>query len=161
MNKLTLQEAEKILEAFKGHTLIEDNGKSISFALLFEASAIVAEEKLKEEQRKDKSWMSWEEGFSETWMEINPDHGQANAKCYIKSLVDKYVALAKEEQKGNIRKAVADYMSSEGCSCCGDYEAHKDHKNALGVLLDVPKYDDDSGYDFQQVLKSSNPQQKE
>lgn len=47
-----------------------------------------------------------------------------------------------------IRTAIADYMSSEGCSCCRDYEAHLEHQEVLGKLLEVPKYSDESGYDF-------------
>ncbi len=46
-----------------------------------------------------------------------------------------------------IREAVADYMRSEGCSCCRDYEAHKEHTKRLALLLDVPPYDE-SGFDF-------------
>jgi hypothetical protein len=49
-----------------------------------------------------------------------------------------------------IRQAVADYMSSEGCSCCEDCEAHREHKGVLAKLLDVPEYSDGSGYDFYQ-----------
>jgi hypothetical protein len=48
----------------------------------------------------------------------------------------------------NIRQAVADYMSSEGCACCRNVEAHKTHEAALAKLLHVPKYKDGSGYDF-------------
>lgn len=47
-----------------------------------------------------------------------------------------------------IRRAVADYMQSEGCSCCRDSEAHKEHAAALAKLLKVPKYKDGSGFDF-------------
>lgn len=47
-----------------------------------------------------------------------------------------------------VRKAVADYMSSEGCSCCQDTEAHDTHKKTLAKLLDVRAYKDKSGYDF-------------
>lgn len=47
-----------------------------------------------------------------------------------------------------IRQAVADYMRSEGCGCCSDYDAHKGHKNKLGKLLKVEHYEDISGYDF-------------
>lgn len=49
-----------------------------------------------------------------------------------------------------IRRAVADYMRSEGCSCCRDTEAHEKHAAVLGKLLRVKKYDDGSGYDFSQ-----------
>lgn len=65
--------------------------------------------------------------------------------------------IAKREQKESrkarkqllrdLKTAVADYMSSEGCSCCegGD---HSEHKAVIAKLLKVPKYDDGSGYDF-------------
>lgn len=46
-----------------------------------------------------------------------------------------------------IRRAIADYIQSEGCGCCqgGD---HDGHKAALAKLLRVPMYRDKSGYDF-------------
>lgn len=47
-----------------------------------------------------------------------------------------------------IRKAVAHYMASEGCSCCGNYEQHQVDAKALGRLLRVKPYADGSGYDF-------------
>jgi len=47
-----------------------------------------------------------------------------------------------------IRQAVADYMKSEGCSCCRNVEAHKRHEKRLAKLLNVPPYADNSGYDF-------------
>lgn len=47
-----------------------------------------------------------------------------------------------------LRQAVADYMQSEGCSCCRDDEAHTEHEERLGQLLHVKKYKDGSGYDF-------------
>ena len=47
-----------------------------------------------------------------------------------------------------IRKAVADYMQSEGCSCCSNIEEHGKAKKKLAKLLNVPKYDDGSGYNF-------------
>lgn len=47
-----------------------------------------------------------------------------------------------------IRSAVADYMASEGCSCCRDVEGHEHHKKVLATMLKVPKYKDGSGYDF-------------
>jgi hypothetical protein len=46
-----------------------------------------------------------------------------------------------------LRQAVADYMRSEGCSCCrGDN--HDAHKEVIAELLGVQKYSDGSGYDF-------------
>ncbi len=48
----------------------------------------------------------------------------------------------------HLRQAIADYMRSEGCDCCGDRDAHIRHKARLATLLKVPKYADGSGYDF-------------
>lgn len=50
--------------------------------------------------------------------------------------------------RAELRQAIADYMYSEGCSCCEDTEAHKEHEARIAKLLSVPKYDDASGYDF-------------
>ena len=47
-----------------------------------------------------------------------------------------------------IRNAIADYIRSEGCSCCQDREDHEEAKSRLAKLLRVPKYADGSGYDF-------------
>jgi hypothetical protein len=49
--------------------------------------------------------------------------------------------MTKDELKA-IRAAVADYMWSEGCSCCEDTEAHGKHRETLAKLLKVPKRDD-------------------
>lgn len=48
----------------------------------------------------------------------------------------------------DVRKAVADYMQSEGCSCCRDISQHELDTELLGRLLKVPKYSDGSGYNF-------------
>ncbi len=47
-----------------------------------------------------------------------------------------------------IRQAIADYMHSEGCSCCEDMDAHNEHKKRIAKLLRVPEYFDKSGYNF-------------
>lgn len=47
-----------------------------------------------------------------------------------------------------MRRLIADYMSSEGCSCCRDVAAHEKHAAALAEALGVKKYSDGSGYDF-------------
>ncbi len=52
------------------------------------------------------------------------------------------------ELKKQLREAVANYMSSEGCSCCRDVDGHKQHEEKLAKLLGVKKYSDGSGYDF-------------
>ena len=50
--------------------------------------------------------------------------------------------------KKELREAVANYMRSEGCACCQDYEGHKEHAERLGKLLNVPRYSDGSGREF-------------
>jgi hypothetical protein len=52
--------------------------------------------------------------------------------------------------KEKVREAIANYMSSEGCSCCRDIEQHKINAEVLAKLLDVPPYEDGSGYNFYQ-----------
>lgn len=49
--------------------------------------------------------------------------------------------------RAELRKAVADYMLSEGCSCCQGVD-HEANAEKLAKLLNVPKYPDGSGYDF-------------
>jgi len=55
---------------------------------------------------------------------------------------------AKYNKQQMIRQAIADYMYSEGCSCCEDVDAHREHRKRLARLLFVPMYPDKSGYDF-------------
>ena len=47
-----------------------------------------------------------------------------------------------------IRQAVANYMYSEGCSCCRNIDSHAEAKEILGKLLRIQKFKDKSGYDF-------------
>jgi disulfide oxidoreductase YuzD len=47
-----------------------------------------------------------------------------------------------------IRRALADYIKSEGCACCRNQPAHNEAEERLGKLLKVKKYADGSGYDF-------------
>lgn len=54
-----------------------------------------------------------------------------------------------------LREAVANYMWSEGCSCCQGPN-HSEHEKALGKLLNVPKYKDDSGHDFSQYCTAKD-----
>lgn len=59
-----------------------------------------------------------------------------------------------------IRRAVADYMDSEGCSCCRNQEMHKVNKARLAKLLNVPKYDDGSGFQFSKFNSLSHAKEK-
>ena len=64
--------------------------------------------------------------------------------------------IQKKISVSEIREMIANYMRSEGCSCCrGDRHAH--NKNALAMALCVPKFDDDSGYDFDKFATKPNP----
>lgn len=49
--------------------------------------------------------------------------------------------------KKQLRRAVANYMRSEGCDCCRGHK-HGEYEKRLAKLLDVEKYDDGSGFDF-------------
>lgn len=53
-----------------------------------------------------------------------------------------------KEFKKEIRQAIADYVRSEGCGCCGDTNAHEEHKTRIAKMLNVKMYSDKSGYDF-------------
>lgn len=55
--------------------------------------------------------------------------------------------MSKSIELGKIRTAIANYIESEGCSCCQD-ENHNEHQALIGRLLEVPKYSDGSGYNF-------------
>lgn len=50
--------------------------------------------------------------------------------------------------KKEIRTAIANYMSSEGCSCCRDIDGHDKHSEIIAKMLSVNKYKDGLGYDF-------------
>ena len=47
-----------------------------------------------------------------------------------------------------VRRVIADYMWSEGCSCCQNVEDHDREKLELAKLLKVEPYSDGSGADF-------------
>lgn len=60
-------------------------------------------------------------------------------------------------ERAALRQAVADYMQSEGCSCCENTEAHKAARQRLAKLLRVPLYGDKSGYDFNRYATEPIP----
>jgi hypothetical protein len=51
-------------------------------------------------------------------------------------------------QQALIRDALADYIRSEGCSCCQDTEKHQEAAKRLAELINVEPYEDGSGYNF-------------
>ena len=81
----------------------------------------------------------------------NPD-SYAYPNSAVDSIKEKYFIKGFEAADkllvGKFRKAFADYQQSEGCGCCGNYEDHTKHENAIGELLRLPKHPDGSGYDF-------------
>lgn len=64
-----------------------------------------------------------------------------------------------KQEREKLRRAVADYMWSEGCACCRNTLQHDRHLAVLGELLKVEKYSDGSGYNFGQyrTLLPSSP----
>jgi hypothetical protein len=52
--------------------------------------------------------------------------------------------MTKAELIKQIRGAVADYIASEGCSCCQSRQPHEAAHARLGELLEIPK--DKDGY---------------
>ena len=64
-----------------------------------------------------------------------------------------------QKKRDKIRSAVANYMYSEGCSCCEDVDAHKEHTKVLAELLDVPMYPDGSGYNFRMFRTDPPPKE--
>jgi len=65
--------------------------------------------------------------------------------------------MTKDELQA-LRTAVANYMWSEGCSCCRNIDDHKEHAEVLAKLLKVPKYSDGSGYDFSRFRQDASQQ---
>lgn len=55
-----------------------------------------------------------------------------------------------------VRTAFADYWWSEGCTCCQDTDAHKKAEAELAALLQVPKYDDGSGFNWKLFVTIEN-----
>jgi len=48
-----------------------------------------------------------------------------------------------------VRKALADYLHSEGYVCFASKQAHEEYAKRLAEMLNVPARDNGSGYDFQ------------
>ena len=63
-----------------------------------------------------------------------------------------------KQQLAELRDAVAIYMESEGCSCC-EGDDHAEHQNRIAALLNFPKYDDGSGYDYYVVAEAARLQE--
>jgi len=79
----------------------------------------------------------------------SPTHMWRNfAKMVADGSLDKELEGVGLVRKEVVRQLLADYMYSEGCSCCQDTTSHDKQKKQFAELLGVPAYDDNSGYDF-------------
>jgi len=89
--------------------------------------------------KNNQSPVEWLLGFIEPSLTLEQKHFFSNVIEQAKKM--------EEENRNQIRTAVANYISSEGCSCCEDSN-HDEHQEKLAELFDVPKYEDGSGYNF-------------
>lgn len=80
--------------------------------------------------------------FKHQWLDETSSEFKSLVKVFNKFQRQKDPILVE------IRTAVADYMRSEGCSCCRDQSAHEEAEERLAKLLGVEKYSDGSGYNF-------------
>ena len=55
--------------------------------------------------------------------------------------------MSEKKLRADLRRAIADYMWSEGCSCC-ESDNHDEHAEVIAKLLNVPKHKDGDGYEF-------------
>ena len=76
-------------------------------------------------------------------------------------VVERYIRTGLFE----LRNLVAILYCASGCSCCQDTETWNATAEKLGKLLDIPAYDDGSGYDFYTVrdaaIKGEQPKPRE
>jgi hypothetical protein len=56
--------------------------------------------------------------------------------------------VALKKLRLDCRRGLADYIYTEGCSCCQNVSGHKAAAEQLALILNVPAYDDRSGYNF-------------
>lgn len=56
-----------------------------------------------------------------------------------------------EAENAALREWVAKLYCAAGCDCCRDTDGWYEAAGKLGEMLNIPKYDDGSGYDFYAV----------
>ena len=52
-----------------------------------------------------------------------------------------------------MRRNFADYVKTEGCSCCQDVDGHKKAEKNLAKILKPDAYEDGSGFDWHKYAK--------
>jgi len=73
---------------------------------------------------------------------------QAGAEFCVSLFNEKDIEIsALKEKITAIKKAILTYRHSEGCDCC-EGTTHEDDRDYLAKILDVPMYEDKSGYDW-------------
>lgn len=88
--------------------------------------------------------------FEKHWFKATGKPLDETTKSHMKyaiEAIDEALKIGNKKLK-EVRLAAADYIKSEGCSCCQDRELHKEAHERLGKLLKVKKYSDGSGRDF-------------
>lgn len=55
--------------------------------------------------------------------------------------------MKNKELKEKLRVLFSNYVTSEGHSCCELQPQHNNNLEKICELLDIPKYEDNSGYD--------------
>ena len=82
-------------------------------------------------------------------IEMNPGHPPRVQRPNSNRLVCPVRELNRlRELLCEVREAIADYKYAEGCGCCRDHEHHEKAEARLSELLEIPKYSDESGYDW-------------
>ena len=56
--------------------------------------------------------------------------------------------MSAESEYEQLRRFVADLVTSSGCSCCRDDEGWEQAQTNLGKKLDVAPYEDGSGWNW-------------
>ncbi len=59
------------------------------------------------------------------------------------------------EFKKEVRELIANYIQSEGCTCCQNIEEHTKAKWRLGELLECGKYNDEDVHNFYQYATNN------
>jgi hypothetical protein len=89
----------------------------------------------------------------ESHLEETGEGEASNVVCLARERIASMEAKIGEQrtQLDNVRREVARLHYASGCSCCRDDDEWDAAGAALGELLDIPPYDDGSGFDFSAV----------
>lgn len=100
----------------------------------------------------------------------NPTINQADVKAMLKATAEAAATHLKDklEKDAEIKRLreqgrylVAKLYCASGCNCCRDDENWFAAEGALGELFGVPRYADDSGYDWFSSLKDYQPKEQD